>query len=106
MRTIHRDIAAGLVIAQDGLLLFGKKDPKGGGVYADCWHIPGGGIEAGETQVLALARELREEIGLDISLAHVTLLDDEGTGVAERHPKGWRACYGTNDLLRLQNRIR
>ena len=84
MRTIHREIAAGLVIAKDGKLLFGMKDPRGGGVYADCWHTPGGGIEMGETKEVALAREMHEEMGLDISRAHITLLDDKGTGTSEK----------------------
>lgn len=84
MRTIYRDIVAGLVISRDDRLLFGMKDPNGGGVYADCWHTPGGGIEVGETQLEALAREIREEVGLDIHQARVTLLDDKGSGAAER----------------------
>lgn len=56
------------------------KDPNGGGVYADCWHIPGGGIEAGETKKVALRREVKEELGLDIKDAIVSLLDDKGNG--------------------------
>lgn len=84
MRTIHRDIVAGLVVSKDGKFLFGMKDPKGGGVYADCWHTPGGGIEEGESQLKALAREMHEEMGIDIAQASVTLLDDHGEGEAEK----------------------
>jgi 8-oxo-dGTP pyrophosphatase MutT (NUDIX family) len=27
----------------------GQKDPNKGGVYSDYWHIPGGGVDNGET---------------------------------------------------------
>lgn len=84
MRTIYRDIVAGLVVSKDKKFLFGMKDPGGGGVYADCWHTPGGGIEEGETQLEALAREMREEMDIDISKATVTLLDDKGEGESEK----------------------
>lgn len=84
MRTVHRDIVAGLVVSKDNKFLFGMKDPKGGGVYSDCWHIPGGGIEEGETQLVALAREMREEMNINISEAKITLLDDKGEGEAKR----------------------
>jgi 8-oxo-dGTP pyrophosphatase MutT (NUDIX family) len=63
------------------------KDPRDGGVYADCWHIPGGGIDAGEDQLAALKREVLEETGIDISSATISLADDKGRGKAEKKLK-------------------
>lgn len=60
----------------------GKKDPNKGGVYADCWHIPGGGIDDGEDMKSALIREILEETGLNVS--NPVLVDDEGKGDSEK----------------------
>ncbi len=84
MRKIHRTIVAALIISKDGKLLMGMKDPKKGGVYSDCWHIPGGGIEDREDELTALKRELIEEVGINISEQKVQLVDYAGSGESEK----------------------
>lgn len=84
MRTIHRDIVSALLFSKDGKLFLGKKSPSGGGVYIDCWHIPGGGIDDGEDQVAALQREIKEETGVTINKYPTTLVDSHGSGESEK----------------------
>jgi len=60
------------------------KDPKAGGVYSDCWHIPGGGIEEGESKEQAVAREVMEEVGIDISPYKIEFVTDEDKGTTEK----------------------
>jgi len=67
LREIERVIASAVIFSSDGYVLMGQKDPARGGVYSDAWHIPGGGIEEGETLPEAAARETRQETGLDIA---------------------------------------
>lgn len=84
MREIERKIVCAMIFSKDGRLFQGMKDPKEGGVYGDCWHIPGGGVGEGETEEQALAREIKEELGLDISGYKAQLVDDTGTGESEK----------------------
>lgn len=84
MREIQRTIVSALIFSQDGKLLMGRKDPAKGGVYPDCWHIPGGGVDAGETMEKALCREVREETGLDISAYKLSAIPYVDFGAAEK----------------------
>lgn len=84
MREIQREIVSGLIFAKDGKLFQGQKDPQKGGVYCDCWHLPGGGAEPGEDKKTALAREIKEETGIDIAGYGVELADDSGRGESKK----------------------
>lgn len=59
------DVAVGVVIRPDGSLLLGQRPD--GKPYAGWWELPGGKVEPGETVLQALARELQEEIGIDVT---------------------------------------
>ncbi|MFA4998909.1 MAG: NUDIX hydrolase [Candidatus Paceibacterota bacterium] len=84
MRKIKRDIVSALIFSKDGKLFQGMKDFKKGGVYSDCWHIPGGGIDEGENQKEALIREIKEETGIDISPCKIELIDSSGRGESQK----------------------
>jgi 8-oxo-dGTP diphosphatase len=58
------DVAVGVVLREDGAVLIGQR--PAGKPYAGWWEFPGGKLEAGESVADALARELHEEIGLDV----------------------------------------
>lgn len=76
MRTIKRNIASAVIISKDNKILLGWQDSKTKGVYSNCWHIPGGGVEDGENAIQAMQREVKEEVGLDIVNYKTELLDN------------------------------
>ena len=53
--------ARGMVIDGNGRIFLVKHS------YVDGWHLPGGGVETGETLLEALARELAEEGNIQIT---------------------------------------
>lgn len=56
-------VVAGALIADRALLVAQRQRPPD---LAGLWELPGGKVAPGETEVTALARELREELGVDV----------------------------------------
>ena len=57
--------------------------------YTDGWHLPGGGVEPGETLIQALGRELREEGNIEL------------TGPPRLHGVFFHTLYSTRDHVAL-----
>lgn len=62
------EVAAAVIERADGSFLLAQR--PAGKVYAGWWEFPGGKVEAGEPAAAALARELHEEIGIEVVKAY------------------------------------
>lgn len=67
------------VIVRDGAVLACRRAPHKDA--AGRWEFPGGKVEPGETPEAALARELREELGVQVRVG--SLLDRSTTGTVD-----------------------
>jgi len=62
------EVVAAVIERPDGSFLLAQR-PRGK-VYAGFWEFPGGKVEPGEVLQAALARELHEELGIDVEIAY------------------------------------
>lgn len=80
---LKRIEVVGAVLVHDGRVFAAKRGP--GKSMAGYWEFPGGKVEAAETPEKALARELREELKVDVTVGEfiVTATHEAGTAVIE-----------------------
>jgi 8-oxo-dGTP diphosphatase len=62
------EVAAAVIERPDGSFLLAQR--PAGKVYAGWWEFPGGKVEPGESAEHALARELHEELGIEVRRAY------------------------------------
>ena len=62
------EVAAAVIQRPDGAFLLAQRPH--GKVYAGYWEFPGGKVEPGEPLERALARELHEELGIEVERAY------------------------------------
>lgn len=65
-------VVAGALIDGTALLVAQRRRPP---ELAGLWELPGGKVAAGETEAQALARELREELGVEVAVGERLGLD-------------------------------
>jgi ADP-ribose pyrophosphatase YjhB (NUDIX family) len=71
-------------IFKDGRVLLAQ---RAGAPLAGLWSLPGGKVEPGERLAEAVAREVREEVGIDIAVGPLAGIAEvlPGAGTAGRH---------------------
>ena len=88
--------AAAVIVLDNGRYLLQLRDDKEGIFFPGHWGLFGGGVEAGEESVVALRRELQEELGLVATdLRPLTRFD------FDLEPMGLEKIYRTFFELRL-----
>jgi 8-oxo-dGTP diphosphatase len=68
------EVVAAVLQRRDGSFLLAQRPT--GKVYAGYWEFPGGKVEPGESAASALARELHEELAIDVRHAYPWLTRD------------------------------
>ena len=72
MNTPLVEVVAAVIERPDGTFLLAQR--PAGKVYAGYWEFPGGKVEPGEPLAAALARELHEELGIEVERAYPWLV--------------------------------
>ena len=69
-------VAVGIIFNTHGQVLIGQRTVKD--AYFQKWEFPGGKLEHGESVQLALSRELKEELGIEVLVSeeYMTLKHD------------------------------
>lgn len=89
MTEVRTRVSAYALALREGRLLLTRLSETSPVFAPGLWHLPGGGIDPGEQPVEALARELREETGLELRAARLL---DARTYAARRGGVEWHVA--------------
>ena len=74
--TPHYDVTAGLIRNSEGQLLIAQRPMDG--LLGGLWEFPGGKVEDGESLEACLARELREELAIEVDVQELFVVVNHG----------------------------
>lgn len=74
-------VVVGALVENGAVLLVHRRQTRP--AYPDLWDLPGGHVEPGESELEALAREMREELGVDIAAESSSRVGDLHAGSGE-----------------------
>jgi len=97
------EVVAAVITRADGSFLLGQR--PAGKVYAGYWEFPGGKVEAGESTLAALTRELHEELGIDVELAYPWLTRDYDYEHAAVRLRFYRVVQWSGTLHGRENQV-
>lgn len=75
MKVPHKVVGAAVILDPAGRVMIAQRKPEGG-MLAGLWEFPGGKLQEGETMEQCIARELREEMGVELEVGrHLTTVN-------------------------------
>lgn len=85
-------VVVGALVSEGRVLLVHRSPSKR--AFPNVWDLPGGGIEAGESELGALTRELHEELGVRIATGSASHLCRVTVGPADEPVllSAWLVC--------------
>ncbi|MBI4036282.1 NUDIX hydrolase [Candidatus Daviesbacteria bacterium] len=86
--------ALGIIIIPDGRIILARRTRPHAG-----WALPGGRVEVGEMFDEALAREVREECGVEVSIDRLLLIEDKEFISPENNTlQFWLAVFSASSI--------
>lgn len=96
-------VVVGLITNSQQQVLIAQRPP--GKIMAGLWEFPGGKIEANESQFAALARELQEELAIDVLQAQTECVVEQAYPDRQVILHVWRVMQFTGQPVGREGQI-
>jgi 8-oxo-dGTP diphosphatase len=99
----HVHVAVGVVVDFHNRVLISRRHPDSH--QGDLWEFPGGKVERGETVVVALARELAEELAIRVIRAESMMVIDHDYGDKRVRLDIWRVIEFSGEAYGREGQV-